>query len=143
MNVDAFAAAAVSNWKRRGLLLVLLGFIVVNVLAFLHSRSLTCFAPAGSVPRTNGLAMLLLGARIPKPINHRSPSDEGLSYETLRLAGAGGLQLEVWRIPVGNPKGRVLCFHGHAAAKDQLLVAAREFHEMGFEAWLVDFHGSR
>lgn len=133
---------AVARWKWAGFLLLLLGFVALNILAVFHARSLTRFAPAGSVARTNGVATVFFGARIPKPLNHRSPTDEGLSFETLFLPGAGGAQLEVWRIPVENSKGRVLCFHGHAAAKDQLLSAGREFHGMGFEAWLVDFHGS-
>jgi hypothetical protein len=131
------------SWARRAIVTGVLGFAALNALAFMHARALTHFAPAGTALSKSGLRAALLGSTVPKPVNVRMPTDAGMPYESLHAQGARGIRLEIWRIPSQDAaRGIVLEFHGHAAAKQELLAAAGEFHRMGWESWLVDFHGS-
>jgi hypothetical protein len=79
---------------------------------------------------------------LPWPVNRLTPADRKLDYETLHFAGSHGLQLEAWRIRGAEGQPVVLLFSGYCASKESLLNYAREFHGMGYEAWLVDFHGT-
>lgn len=134
---------------RRLLGSLLLGFIALNLLAFLHGRSMSRYSERGartSPPETlNGFAkakVLLTGATIPRPENTRSPADYGLDFETVYFSGAFEVRLEAWHVRKGGSRGIILMFHGHGAAKDSLLPAAEAFHELGWDCGLVDFHGS-
>ena len=120
------------------------GFLLLNVLAYLQARGLTHFAPADPrqpVPQ-RGLVAMILGEPVPKPTCQETPASADLAFATFRIPGARSSELEVWRIPSERPKGTVISFHGHAACKGQLIPAASEFHKLGYECWLVDFHGS-
>ena len=118
-------------------------------MAYHHARAFTRFAPPG--PRTRQpeqlsavqkLGVLARGARVPRPENRRSPTDVDLAYKTHVFPGLRGLPLEAWLVPRHDARGTVLLFHGHAASKDSQLREAKAFHEMGWNALLVDFHGS-
>jgi len=65
-----------------------------------------------------------------------------MSYNAKRFPGAHGIQLEAWRVSGDLRKPVVLMFPGYGASKDTLLRAAAEFHAMGNEICLVDFHGA-
>jgi len=138
---------------RRGALLVgallIVGFLALNCVAYSQARAMTHYTtgraatpPIETLSRLQKAQVLLLGAGMPRPNNRKTPSDFGLTFEVVRLPGAHGLPLEAWIVPCIQAKGIVLLFHGHGASKDSLLAAARNFHELGFEALLVDFHGS-
>ena len=86
--------------------------------------------------------VLLTGASFPRPENHSSPEDYGLEFETLYFSGAFEVRLEAWHLRRPDQKGVVLLFHGHGAAKDSLLPAAKIYHELGWDCALIDFHGS-
>ena len=129
--------------------LLLAGFFALNLVAFLHARAMSHFKAAGErtlAPEKlspGGKAWVLLtGVKIPKPANAKSPKDFGLEFETVRFAGAKGLKIEAWWVRRAEGKGVVVLFHGYSASKDSLLEAAKEFHELGYETFLVDFHGS-
>jgi len=134
---------------RRLALAVLLAGGALNVMAYHHARAFTRFAPPG--PRTRQpeqlsvfekVGVLARGARVPRPENRRSPADLGLAYETHVFPGVRDIPLEAWLVPHASPRGTVVLFHGHAASKDSQLREAKAFHEMGWNALLVDFHGS-
>jgi uncharacterized protein len=134
---------------RRLALGALLAAASLNVLAYHHARAFTRFAPPG--PRTprpeqlsalQKLGVLARGARVPRPENRRSPADVGLAFETHVFPGWRGIPLEAWLVRPNDARGTVLLFHGHAASKDSQLREAKAFHEMGWNAILVDFHGS-
>ena len=117
--------------------------------ALLHARSMTRFVSGGArtadpedLRPMERLAVLLGGVRVPRPENLRTPSSLGLRFETHHLQCAHGPSLELWRLPVEEPRGLVLLCHGYAASKDQLLETASALHQAGWAALLLDFAGS-
>lgn len=103
-------------------------------------------------------AVIAGGVTVPRPQNTTDPAAEGLAFETFAVDNERGDTLEIWRIPAPAgptkkaeaassdtapvPAPRVLMFHGYAASKESLLPAAKQFHQLGCECWLVDFFGS-
>lgn len=125
-----------------------LGFVFINGAAFLAARTMTHYVPNVArpdihVPMTTwDKTRLFLGTlSLPRPTNHLTPADRKLEYETLHFPGAHGLRLEAWRIPGREGQPVILLFPGYCGSKDSLLPYAREFHGLGYETWLVDFHG--
>lgn len=125
--------------------------LVLNLLAWRHARAMARFTRAGdrtAPPEKLGMAakarVLLAGVSLPRPENRRTPVDFNRKFQPLRFPGANGIQLEAWQLPADGPvtHGIVLLFHGYGAAKDSLLPAAVEFNALGWDALLVDFHGS-
>lgn len=88
------------------------------------------------------LKTLLTGVRIPRPTNARTPADVGLAFETVTIPSTNAITLEAWL--TRNPAGRgwVLLFHGYSESKQQTLLAARRFADLGFCTLSVDFRGS-
>lgn len=135
-------------WRATALVL-LVGFLLLNVFAWQHAHAMLHFTVAGA--RTRGpqdltlgekLEALVFGITVPRPGNSRTPAALGLPFETVRFAAADGLGLQGWLIQPPQPKGTVLLFHGYAAASSVLLNEAAAVHEMGFAALLTDFRGS-
>jgi hypothetical protein len=135
-------------WKFLFILLILAA-LVVNAAAYLAARSMTHYVRNAERPHlhlpmtTLEKTRLFLGTlSLPRPTNHLTPADRNLAYETLRFPGSHGLKLEAWRIPGDEGQPVALLFPGYCASKDSLLPYAREFHRLGYETWLVDFHGT-
>lgn len=131
--------------------LAVTALVVVNLVAWLHARAMSRFVRSGertvSPEKLGALAkvrVLLTGVTLLRPENRRMPKDAGLDYQTVRFPGAKGIELEAWFVPAGVPatNGVVLLFHGYGASKESLLAAAGEFHALGWDTLLVDFHGS-
>jgi len=99
-------------------------------------------APPESLNLLQKASALLVGVRVPRPINACTPDSFGLAFEVHRFAATPTRELEAWYCESPQPKGLVLLFHGYAAAKSSLLNEARVFHRLGFAAFLVDFQGS-
>ncbi|HSI12349.1 MAG TPA: alpha/beta fold hydrolase [Chthoniobacter sp.] len=130
------------------LILVCLGFLAVNGAAYLAARTMTHYVsnaerPHIHVPMTAwDKTRLFLGTlSLPRPVNELTPADRKFDYETHYFPGAHGLKLEAWRIPGKAGQPVAVLFPGYCGSKDSLLGYAREFHNLGYEAWLVDFHG--
>lgn len=128
---------------------LILGFVLLNVAAFFHGWSMGRYAesldhtpPPEELDLLTKARVLLLGAKLPRPKNHRAPTDFGMDYETLFFSGAFEVRLQAWHVARENGRGLVLLFHGHGAAKDSLLPAAEVFHQLGWDCALIDFHGS-
>lgn len=129
---------------------VFASFTLLNVLAYRHAWAMTHFVPEGALTERpeqlsfmKKLAVLCTGVSIPKPRGQgKTPADHGLPFEVHRLASPGGVELEAWHIPRLKAKGIILMFHAYAACKADLLAEAKAFHDLGFAAFLVDFHGS-
>jgi uncharacterized protein len=135
------------RWIGAGL--VLMAFIALNAIAYRHVWTMTHFADGG--PRTlkpealnslQKLKVLFTGVTLPRPVNLKTPHDFEMPFEKVMLANSRGIQLEAWRIRRPDSKGTVILFHAYTAGKDSLLSAAKQFHTLGYEAWLVDFYGS-
>ncbi len=136
-------------WARRLFWLAAGGFILLNAVAFFHARAMLFFVAGGArTPKIEQLTpaqkirVILTGVRIPKPDNFRSPAEEGLAFTTNILRAPGRPDLEAWRIPRENPRGTVALFHGYADCKASLVPVARALHDLGYEVWMLDFHGS-
>lgn len=137
------------NRKRSLALAVAFVFVLLNVLAFVHARAMTHFAPSGAktlkpeaLSRWGKLKVLLTGVNIPRPMNDADPATVGLGYTIQRMERDDGTMLEAWEIAHPKARGRVLLFHGYASCKASLLREARVFHSLGYTVCLVDFRGS-
>jgi alpha-beta hydrolase superfamily lysophospholipase len=123
--------------------------LVLNAMAIMQARGLCRYvqptAKTTYLSRLNGFgkaSVLICGPTVRRQLNTQTPRDFGMPYKSKRFPGARGIQLEAWRVS-GNPrKPVVLMFPGYGASKDTLLRAAAEFHAMGNELCLVDFHGA-
>jgi uncharacterized protein len=87
-------------WRASGIVL-LVGFILLNFLAFQHARAMLNFsADTERTPSPQSLSVwqkikvLTCGVTVPRPKNSRSPKDLGLSAETVRFRSEDGLGLE-------------------------------------------------
>jgi alpha-beta hydrolase superfamily lysophospholipase len=138
-----------THWRLCGGMVFLAAVIAINVMAFLHAYAMTHFVEGGA--RTGGMKtlspwqkgkVLLTGIRIPRPVCDATPADRGMDYQVYQMAGASGLQLEAWYIPVKDSRGLCVLFHGYAECKSQLLPEAQALRELGYDTLLVDFRGS-
>lgn len=139
------------RWRLVTASLLVAAFVAANVVAWRHARAMSRFVRTGertaSPEKLGALAkarVLLTGVTLPRPENRRTPTDVGLAYQTVHFPGAKGLRLEAWFMPSAAPttNGIVLLFHGYGASKESLLPPAVEFHALGWDTLLVDFHGS-
>src|SRR2546427_12282312 len=94
--------------KRIAILLVA-GFVALNVIAYRQARAFTHFATSGQKtgkPERLSLAerveVLVAGAVVPRPQNRGTPADLGLTFETHVFAGGRGVPLEAWLVPQPN-----------------------------------------
>lgn len=64
-------------------------------------------------------------------------------YTIVDLHTKSGLKIECWHLPVEQPKGTVILFHGLQGSKQNMLPEAYQFMEMGYSTLMVDFraHG--
>lgn len=124
---------------------LIIAVLLVNVVAFLHAYRFTHFSSAEitrsevatDISLIQKLGMLFTGINNPRPQNKTLPS---VPYETISLRGTA--TLEGWLMPVEQPKGTVVLFHGYAGWKGELLPTAAAFRELGYRTLLIDFPGS-
>ncbi|HMA34602.1 MAG TPA: alpha/beta fold hydrolase [Chloroflexia bacterium] len=154
-NQDSLRAPPVPPRSRRGIgwrplvvLLLVLGGVTGNGVAWMQAWAMTHYAAAG--PRTpppealaapEKLWTVLTGVRVPRPENHHTPRDLGLAY-SVRQIPIGGEHLEAWAVPHAQARGVVLLFPGYAASKESLLAPAAAFSGLGYATLLVDFRGA-
>ena len=79
---------------------------------------------------------------IPRPENHLTPANIGLSYTVARIALPDCAWLKGWYVAASRPLGLVLMFPPYAATKESLLAPARTFHDMDYATFLVDYRGA-
>jgi hypothetical protein len=145
VNALNFSGFSRKRFIKRLLLVSLTGILALNGLAWMQARAMTHFVDGGDrTAKPEALSFkqkawtLLTGVSIPKPKNLVSPADYGLDYETHVIPGS--LSIETWFISSPGQRALVIMFHGYAGCKSDLLVPAAQFHLMGFEVLLVDFH---
>jgi uncharacterized protein len=136
-------------WGPAILLLFVIFFVLFNFVAYQQAYAMLHFTTSGtrtahieSLSVWQKIKVLFTGVHIPKPLNATTPKNFGLSFETHKINVTDEIVLEAWYIPHPQPKGIILLFHGYAASKSSLLAAARAFHEMSYNTFLVDFRGS-
>ncbi len=72
-----------------------------------------------------------------------TPSDYGMSYETVSFQSLDGLRLKGWLIPSNQSRSLIIVCHGHGANKGDVLFAAEFLRKSGYSVLLFDFraHG--
>jgi len=143
-----FAALRRRPFRSLAIALVV-AFVGLNVLAYLHAQAMLTFdssaartASPQALSLGEKLRVLACGVSIPRPENLRTPEALGLPFTTFRLRVEDGVTLEAWQIDATQPRGTVLMFHGYSASRASLLAEANVFHELGYSVVLVDFRGS-
>ena len=127
---------------------VLLGFVLLNVLAYRHAGAMLTYQSGGERPPAPGslswsekLRVLACGVTVPRPTNRRTPQELGLQGKPIRFQAADGVNLEGWVISPPEPHGTVLLFHGYSASRSTMIDEADEFFELGYAVVLIDFRG--
>ncbi|QDU47555.1 Alpha/beta hydrolase family protein [Symmachiella dynata] len=135
--------------KRAVVVLMLVGFVVLNLLAYIHAHAMTHFVEGGertpapeSLSWTQKVAVLATGVRLARPANHSTPNDFELQFTQHSFETSDGTNLSGWHIAADDSRGVCLFFHGYGAAKSSLLPEAGQFQRWGYDAFLVDFRGS-
>lgn len=130
---------------KRGIWILLVFLFVGNFVIYNHAYKFTHFVES-DLEKTKRpeelnlgekLKTLFFGIAIPKPVNKKNPTKE---FQTIELKSIENL--EAWYIPVTQPKGIVLMFHGYSSSKSGILAYSNEFNNKGFSTFLVDFMGS-
>jgi alpha-beta hydrolase superfamily lysophospholipase len=136
------------GWLRQGLILISLGFLLLNILAWQQAWTMTHYADTGAPPPTIEALNLrakiraaLFGVSIARPQNVHTPRDVGLEYSVCQVEIADGGALETWIVEHPSPHGIVVLFPGYASSKDSLLTPAVALHKLGYATMLVDFRG--
>jgi hypothetical protein len=138
--------------KRRfmfvGLLLVL-GFIGLNLLAYHHARAMMRFTTEGerttqpeALSFADKLGVLFGGVNIPRPQSDLKSADLNAHCERLVVSGKDGVELACWYSHQGEGSPLVILFHGYAGEKSSLLNEAKGFIALGASVLLIDFRGS-
>ena len=70
-----------------------------------------------------------------------SPSDRGLSYETLWLETEDGERLHAWWIPHPQARGVIHFSHGNAGNISHRLDSVQIFHDLGLSVLIYDYRG--
>jgi alpha-beta hydrolase superfamily lysophospholipase len=136
-------------------LFLLAAFVLLNLLAYRHARSMTHFTLANrgtgksdswrarTEPRSlfERMRLALDGISIERPYANLHPDSLDLPYEVHDYPGRAG-RLAAWYVPHEQAAGLVVLFHGYGTCKARLLPEARAFHDLGYACFLVDFRGS-
>lgn len=139
------------NIKRTewALLFLLVGFILLNGLAYNQARAMLTYVPSGV--RTESpeelsfwrkLRVLLVGVTLPRPEDERPPAALAPDAQAVSIPAPGGITLSAWVCERGPDAPLILLFHGYSTEKTQLLEEARAFLGLGASVLLVDFRGS-
>ncbi|MEM7018873.1 MAG: alpha/beta hydrolase [Pseudomonadota bacterium] len=130
------------------LITLLLGLFLLNLIAWRQADAMMTFADAGQRTKSpealsllEKIQLVFTGIHIPKTKNYLTPAHVELTYKTHLLTSIHGIQLEIWQIPHPAPTGIVVIGHGYSAAKQDSLLEASIFHELGYEVVMLDFRG--
>ncbi len=137
------------KWMRAGLVLLVVGLVLLNLLAYRHGWAMMHFRTTGARTRQpeslsvwQKIRVLVCGVNIPRPHGQGNPSSVGLPFRELTIPGTNGIRLGGWYCPKKEATTLVIQFHGYASDKSRLLAEARQFQELGCAVLLVDFRGS-
>jgi uncharacterized protein len=134
--------------------------IGLNGIAWMQARAMTHYVAGGErtakpekLSWSGKMWVVLTGVQLPRPVNHQTPAQIRLSYQThlIPISEPGNSQpassqpetLEAWFIPASpqNLRGTVIMFPPYGASKQALLSPSKILHELGYNTALVDFRG--
>ena len=104
-------------------MLVAAGYAAVLLLAFAFQSRLVYFP------------------NVPSRVIGPGPDSIGLAYESVEILTEDGIRLDAWYVPVREPRGTVLFFHGNAGNISHRLDSLRVFNELGFATLIFDYRG--
>lgn len=132
---------------RNTLITLLLLFLALNAMAFMHAWKMTHFTSSGAKPTkpehltfAQKVKVLFTGVTVPKP--ETVSLKPAFKYETINFPGYKGTMLEAWLAKGKKKDTIILLFHGYIESKIQLVPEAEKFHSKGYGVMLVDFYGS-
>src|SRR5688572_23151275 len=70
-----------------------------------------------------------------------TPRAAGLDFEEVRLRTADNVMLHGWWVPVREPRGAVLIFHGNAGNISHRLGYLTMFSGLGYSTLIIDYRG--
>ncbi len=131
-------------------LFLVLCFIVLNLLAFNHARSMLNFHSVSGektskpehLTAAEKLKVLLRGIELPRPQSKLPPTSLDEDCVKTRIEDPGRPDLGAWYCDPDDSDALVLLFHGYAGDKTDVLEEAKVFLESGYAVLLVDFRGS-
>lgn len=130
-------------------IILLSGFIGLNILAYNHARSMTTYIDAETGTRQpeqlstwQRLHVLLFGVTITRPESDKSPQVLADHTQVKRIPVDDNIALEAWYASSGKDSPLVILFHGYASDKTVTLHEAHAFLDMDISVLLVDFRGS-
>lgn len=133
-----------NKYVKRLLWTLLILFILMNLIAFLHAYKFTHFDT--SIHKTKNdtnlsfgqkLNLALFGISNPRPQAKIVPDTV---YKAIKLKS--NKEIECWIIKAKEPKGTVALFHGYGGEKSSMLDKATIFRNLGYNTLLVDFMGA-
>lgn len=137
------------RWPVAAVIIVVIGFVGLNILAYNHARSMMNFTSYGdrtSQPEALSVwqktRVLLTGVNVPRPTGRRTPSDLAGDCRDLEISASEGVTLDTWYCDRGRSTPLVILFHGYSAEKTSLLTEAHALLKLGVSVMLVDFRGS-
>lgn len=135
---------------KRSIISLLLVFIVMNVVAYMHAYKFTHFEAnaADKNIRVEHLSfwskckMLFTGLPLAKPFNSKVPT---VAYKTIYIGDEQ--KIEGWWINHSKnkgsyTKGTIIIFHGYLGTKSSLLDRVPIFDSLGYNCLLIDFAGA-
>ena len=105
------------------LMLVAAGYVVMLVVLYAFQSRLVFF------PNTPSRAV------------GPGPDSIGLAYETVEILTDDGIRLEAWYVPVRDPRGTVLFFHGNAGNISHRLDSLKVFNQLHLSTLIFDYRG--
>ena len=69
------------------------------------------------------------------------PDSIGLAYEPVEIITEDGIKLNAWYLPVREPRGTVLFFHGNAGNISHRLDSLKVFNELNLATLIFDYRG--
>ena len=128
---------------------ILIGFTLLNVLAYNHAHAMMYFTSGGTrtekpekLTLGQRIKVLLTGVNVPRPVSTRQPSDLDPGCRRLAIRGTNGITLGCWYVDRGEKTPLVILFHGYGGEKTSLIREAKVFLQLGTSVLLVDFRGS-
>jgi pimeloyl-ACP methyl ester carboxylesterase len=130
-------------------LLLLLGFLILNILAYNHARAMMNYSSKGyhtqqpeNLSLFSRMKILFAGVNVPRPTTHQSPLELGFECDSIEIHFSETIRLSAWYHNQKNESPLVILFHGYAGEKSSMLPEAQAFIEFGMSVLLVDFRGS-
>ena len=141
--------ARARRWLRILAVLVLIGVIAINLIAYRHAYAMLHFTSGGAktdkaekLTVGQKIKVLFCGVNLPRAHTDMPPTTVGAAAKAVTIDCPGGIKLGAWFCPCEASSPLVILFHGYGAEKSGLLREAQAFLKMKHSVLLVDFRGS-